>query len=377
MDWGGSPDIARILCAGLDGDSYEVHLVMGMTKHPSARTVSFLKGWRGRVRIFTSLRRNIDPVMDLRSLISLYRFFRDEKFDIVHTHTAKAGFIGRLAAKMAGVPVIVHTPHGHNIYGYFGPFMSRIAIILEKLVARFTDTIVALTALERDDYVRLGVAPYGRFEIVRSGIEMGPRGPHEVSGAEVRRSFGISEDETVVGMIGRLEPVKGPGHFVEAGKALCALFPRTRFLLVGEGSMRSELEGSVRKSEAPDRFIFTGWREDVARILPALDIFVLPSLNEAVGIAIIEAQAAGLPVVATNVGGIPEIVEDGATGILVSAGDPAKLADAIGLLISDRDLRLKMGAAGISRARDKFGSDDMVKAYEALYGRLLRAKSHG
>jgi len=360
LDWGGSPDIVRITCKYLDPGLYDIRLVTGPTKYASERTKRFLGEMGGRVIIVPHLIRDVNPFKDFIALVSLYRLFRREKFDVVHTHTAKAGALGRMAASLASVPVIIHTPHGHNFYGYFGPVFSSFILLVERFLTRCTDRIIALTALEKRDYEAFNVAKPEKVNLIYQGLEIETDAALATDREGVRRELGLKTDEKVVGMASRLEPIKGPQYFVEAAKYIAEKFPGVKFVMVGEGSLRKSLEEKIASLGLKDRFILTGWRDDVRRMISAFDILVLASLNEAVGIVLIEAQAEGVPVVATNVGGIPEIIKDGETGILVKPADPEELARAIAGLLSDDRKRAAMSEAGREWVKGRFEARAMA-----------------
>jgi glycosyltransferase involved in cell wall biosynthesis len=374
MDWGGSPDIVSITCSRLDPELYDVTLVVGQTRYPSVKMKEFLKKWNSKIVSIPQLRRNINPIYDLYAFIKLYSLFRSEKFDIVHTHTAKAGVLGRIAAYFSGRPVIIHTPHGHNFYGYFGPIGSKMVVIIERLLGRFSDKIICLTELEKKDYIRFKIAKEDKLSLIHLGLELDdydkPSGK-----SKIKIDFNIGPEENLVAMIGRLEPVKGPQYFVKAAVEVAKQNNITKFILIGEGSLRKTLEEKVGKLGFNEKIIFAGWREDIPEILSDLDILVLPSLNEAVGMVLIEAQAKGMAVIATNVGGIPEIVKDKQTGILVRPGDYLGLARAINHLLADREKRLVMGQAGKEWVRSRFKAEEMVSNISGIYQKLIKQKN--
>jgi glycosyltransferase involved in cell wall biosynthesis len=374
LDWGGSPDIVRITCKYLDPDVYDIKLVMGPTKYPSKRTNRFLAEMSGRVIEIPSLARNINPVKDLPAFFALYNLFRKEKFDIVHTHTAKAGALGRMAAALAGVPIIIHTPHGHNLYGYFNVALSRMILWIERFLTIFTDRIIALTALEKRDYTILGVAAAEKVSLIYQGLELDSEASSADDRKDARRELGLGSAEKVVGMVSRLEPIKGPAYFIDAAKYVSEKFPAVKFVMVGEGSLRKALEKKITALGLKDKFILTGWRDDVRRMISAFDLMALPSLNEAVGIVLIEAQAEGVPVVATNVGGIPEIIKDQETGILVDPASPEELARAINSLLGDDNKRAAMALAGREWVKGRFEARAMADEVSALYTELLNKR---
>jgi len=209
MDWGGSPDIVRIICSYLNPDLYDITLISGPTKYPSVKTKEFLEKFIRKTVIIPELKRDINPISDLAALIRLYFLFRRQNFDIVHTHTAKAGALGRIAAFLAGKAMIVHTLHGHNFYGYFGPFFSKIIVIIEKFIASFTHNIIALTGLEKKDLVRFKIAEVEKIRLIHPGLELEKYAEMNIDKLKMKKNFNVEADESVVGMVGRLEPIKG------------------------------------------------------------------------------------------------------------------------------------------------------------------------
>lgn len=372
MDWGGSPDIVRILCENLDTEMYDVRLICGPTAHPSKKTRDFSKKFKDKIFHITYLRGKINIFSDSFALFRLYCLFRKEDFDIVHTHTAKAGILGRIAARLAGAPKVIHTPHGHNFYGYFGQRISKLVVMLEKFIGYITDKIVVLTELEKDDLAVFKVAQPTNIVVINSGLELNSYREVNIDARKKRDELQVEQDTTLVGMIGRLEPVKGPEYLIEAAKLVIERFSKVKFLIVGDGSLRNKLEFRCKKLSIFDKFVFTGWREDIPEILAVLDILVLPSLNEAVGRILIEAGACGKPVVATSVGGIPEVVKDNETGILVPPKAPEALARAIIALLKSEEKRQKMGEAAKNWVDDKFSASRMVERVSNLYSELVK-----
>ena len=372
MDWGGAPDIVRILCEFLE-TSYEVKLIIGPSKHLTEKTRLFLQKFRENVIIVPYLKREINPLLDLLALVKLLLIFKKEKFDIVHTHTAKAGFLGRIASWFAGIPRIIYTPHGHVFYGYFGLLMSKIAITLERVVAYLTSKIMVFTELEKRDLIAFKVTTPDKIVVINSGLELEKYKDVVVDVQSKKYELGIEEDISVIGMIGRLEPVKGPGYLIEAARMVIEKIPRVKFLIVGDGSLRNDLESQCEELGVLNEFIFTGWKEDVQTILSMLDILVLPSVNEAVGRVLIEAGACGVPVIATNVGGVPEIVRDDQTGILVPPRSPEALAQAIIDLITNEHRRQQMGIIAEDWIDDRFSAHRMVEKVSNSYNELVES----
>ncbi len=368
LDWGGSPDIVRLICTMSDPEVFDIRLITGASTHSSIQTKEFKKRFNDKIKVIPSLKRDIDIINDFKAFKELYRLFKKERFDIVHTHTAKAGALGRMAARLAGVPKIIHMPHGHNYYGYFGPIGSLLVILAEKFLTLFTDTTMAFTELEKKDMMRFRVSAPEKIVIINSGVELGKFKDGLTDVDRMRENLRIKPGERIVGMISRLEPVKGPQYFIEAAKPVLDRFPDVKFLVVGDGSLRAGLELSTEKLRIKEKVIFAGWREDVPHILHILDLLVLPSLNEAVGRILLEAGASGVPAVASSVGGIPEVIKDNETGILVPPKSSEALAQAIITLLNDDEKRKRMGVAAKSWADDRFSADRMVRKIQELYG---------
>ena len=364
----------RILCERLDPAKYEITLISGPTAHPTAKTEKFLKQFSGTYIVIPQLKRDIELIHDVIAFLRLYVLLRLKRFDIVHTHTAKAGALGRMAARLAGVRIIVHSPHGHNLYGYFSASLTRRIIKVERFLSRFTDKIIAGTRLEKADYLSYSIGTETTIDVIYAGLDLKEYDADPSLKDKLKGSLGISSDENVVGMIGRLEYVKGPSFFVDAALRIARLRPDVRFVLIGEGSLKKELADRVAAAGFKDRIIFAGWRDDVASLLTILDIMVLPSLNEAVGLVLIEAQSQGIPVVASHVGGIPETIKENETGILVSAGHPDKLAQAVLFLLDHPDKRFLMGKAAREWVGSRFSAQVMADNISGLYERLSREK---
>ena len=373
MDWGGAPDIVRILCQKLDLQKYEIVLIVGETIHFSKKTSDFFAGFSGSVITIPELKRDIDLRNDFMSLWSLVKILKQEKVSIVHTHTAKAGMLGRFAAKIVDVPIIIHTSHGHNFYGYFGWFFSQVIVWLERLTALFTDKIISLTELEKKDLIKYKITKDSKLEYVHTAVEV----PEKVSAEDkivCRKKINLGNDDVVVGMVGRIEPIKGVDLFIDSVLSLCSEFSRLKIVLIGEGSLRLKLEEKIKKAYYSDQIMFMGWRDDVNCLMPVFDILVLPSLNEAVGLVLIEAQAAGVPVIATRVGGIPEAIDDGKSGILVPANDLVMLTKILKKLILDQEGRKAMGEYAKEFVKNKYDPQDLASKVQIIYEELISAK---
>lgn len=314
------------------------------------------------------LRRRLSPIDDLLALVWLYRYFRRVRPAIVATHLAKAGTVGRLAAALAGVPVRVHTFHGHVLDGYFGRFTTSFFLGVERLLGRLTTQFVAISPEISADLDRLGIGR-GKTTIVRLGLELDGLEGHP-PGA-LRRELGISAAAPTVGIVGRLVPIKAHDLFLEAAESVARSHPDAQFVIVGDGELWDELHSEVARRGLSGRVHFTGWRADLGTVYSDLDLVVCCSRNEGTPVSLIEACAAGRAVVGTRVGGIPDIIASGVNGLLVPSGDVAALAAAIVELVADPDRRHQMGVAGQRSVREKYGADRMVKELKDLYRNLL------
>ncbi len=374
LDRGGSAINTLSACLGLR-EKYELVLVHGlslesqMTDWEKKSVYSEIeKAEKGGVRVIglSSLVRKISPVQDLRAFFSLWRLLIREKPAIVHTHTSKAWLLGRWAAKMACIPVIIHTPHGHVFYGHFSNFVSKVFLVLEKITSPITDITVALTEVERKDYIRLKACVPDNTLTIHSGVDIDRYIDAQANIDEIRRSLGLNPKELVVGTVGWLLPIKGPMYLLQAMVSIWKSNSDINLIFVGKGALENELRTEASRMEVSDRVKFLGWRDDIPEIMQALDIFVLPSLNEGMGRVLVEAMAAGKPIVASGVGGILDLVKHGQNGLLVKPGDANGLALAIKQLLMDKEMRDKMGKNGRFMASD-FGVEKMVEKIDALY----------
>jgi glycosyltransferase involved in cell wall biosynthesis len=377
LDMGGSAQNTLATCRCL-GSKYETILVYGASEESSMTECEMASVVCGtdeactqgvRLQIVPALVRRISPVNDFRALLELLRIIRRERPDIVHTHTSKAGIVGRLAARLAGVPKIIHTAHGHVFYGHFGKLASAAFLAMEKIFARFTDQMVALTAGEADDYVKLSVAPQEKIEIIHSGVDICESASVDFAPAAKRVALGLKPEGVVIGFVGWLLPIKGPVHLLNAMLRVWQRHPDARLVFVGKGDQEQALRELADRLSLHGRVKLLGWRDDVNEIMSIFDIFVLPSLNEGMGRVLVEAMAAGKPVVASNVGGIPDLIKNGVNGILVPPGDERALAEGINALIEDQDLADRMGAAGKGGCC-QFSLEAMISRIDALYQRV-------
>ncbi len=375
FDKGGSAENTFLTVCGLDKERYEVVLVTGIStaERPGDReteailsNISSLSKHQVRRICLRHLVRNLKPLSDLLAFFALVDIFWHEKPRIVHTHTSKAGLLGRWAAWLCRVPVIIHTPHGHVFWGYFNPWQTRLFILLERWTAGITTAMVALTLREKRDHLRAGIAREQKFKIIHSGVDIEKYNRPVTDVAGMKKSLRLPDGSFVVGTVGRLTPIKGHIHLLKAAASILAVRPDIFFIFVGDGELHDDLLRCATDHGIADNVRFLGWRSDVAAVLSIVDIFVFPSLNEGMGKAIVEAMAMGKPVIASNVGGIPDLVIPGENGLLVPPADSAALVEAITSLSLNPGKRAALGKKGRETAR-AYSAEAMLDQIHLLY----------
>lgn len=327
-----------------------------------------------RYHIVSSLVRQISLKADLATLWKLLVLLRQEQPHIVHTHTSKAGVLGRLAARITGVPVIVHTPHGHVFYGHFGSISSRIFLQIERAMAGITDELIALTTAERTEHLERGIGWTDGFSVIPSGIDIDRFKKARTAGKVAPDWFDCPPDATVVGSIGWLTDIKGHRFLIDAVAQLKQKYSDLHLVILGSGDQHDALLDQASKVGISHAVHLVGHREDVERALAGMDCFVLPSLNEGMGRALLEAMAAGLPVIASRVGGIPALIDDEHNGLLVPAGDSCALAAALRRILSDPSWASMLGQNAMQSIGTGYGVPAMVQAIESVYRK--RAGGH-
>lgn len=333
-------------------------------------------------RCLAELGRSVRWNQDIVAFLKLLRIIFVERPDVVHTHTAKAGAIGRLAAAIYSATrrrrrkcLIVHTFHGHVFIGYFRPMHTRLVKSIERGLARMTDRIIALSETQKRELVdRFGIAVGHRVSVVPLGLEFDPLLRLNLDRRDCRQSFGLAASDRVIGYVGRFVPIKDLENLVRAFAIVARRVPEAKLLLVGDGERREPLRALADSLGVGQATVFTGWREDLDVVYGAIDIAATTSLSEGMPVALVEAMAAGRPVVATSVGGVPDLVCDEVTGFLVPTGDPARTAGALERLVRDAALCRRMGETGRHRVAGEFHAERLVSTMEQMYEVGLRAK---
>ncbi len=315
------------------------------------------------------LGRRVRPWDDLRALVLLTHYLRRTKPDVVHTHMAKAGAIGRLAGFIARVPVRVHTYHGHLLTGYFSPAVTQLIVLVERVLRIITTHVVVVGHRVRRDLIAAKVVDEKRSRVINPGIAQFESG----SSTHARQALGLPIEGVVVAFVGRFAQIKRPDRFVHVARRLSAE-PNVHYLMVGDGPLLDEVRtGCV----GLHNIHFLPWQRDLAQLLSAVDVVVMCSDNEGVPLLLIEAGMAARPVVATNVGSVSDVVNDGVNGLLVDRDDQEALTNAIRRLVGDADLRARLGEAGRSRALRDFTTAIANSAHTEMYRELVTAARAG
>jgi len=371
LNIGGTAIHTILLTEGMRDTRYRVRLVSGREDPGEGNMIEYAAEHGVEPIFIPELGRSIHLWKDAVALWKIYRLIREFRPRIVDTHAAKAGTLGRIAARAAGVPVVVRTFHGHVLRKYFRGSVSWVFTQVERLLSRWTDRIIMVSRQGREELISLGVVAPERIEFVPLGLELDKIRSADGDGPRVRGEWGIPKDAPLVGIVARLVPIKGHHVFIEGAARMLESRPDTWFAIVGDGEMRKELEAFVSRLGLGFRVVFTGFRQDLANVFDALDVLALTSYNEGLPVTIIEAMTAGLPVVATDVGGVSELVEEGVTGFLIPEGDSEALADRLIRLVDDPDAGGRMGAEGRRRAVRRFAKDRLVRDMVAIYDDLL------
>lgn len=365
MNVGGPAVQVSGLMRGFDTSKFEQELVTGFCAADEADYLENVAYDVKAIRI-DGLGRSIKPRADLTALFAIVKEIRRFKPDVIHTHTAKAGVIGRIASILSGKKSVrVHTFHGHLLIGYFGPGKTRLVIWVEKFLALFTNQLLAVGTKVKDDLLAVGIGNQNKFGVMPPGLQLA-----EVpSRSSARKTLALNDDATYCAFIGRITQIKRPDRFLDVAAEIKSRGINLHFIVAGAGELLRECQDRVAAENLPVTFL--GWREDIEVVLAAADFVILTSDNEGTPLSLIQAGMVGIPVVATNVGSTNEIVVDGKTGLLTDLSVD-QLANAVTKLATDNDLRAQMGAAGKEYTMARYGVARLVKDHQDLYLRLLK-----
>lgn len=371
LNVGGPAIHVSLLTAGLRDEAFQSTLVAGQIGADEGDMSDLAHELNIQPVTITTMGREIKPLNDVRTFFTLLRLMRQHRPHIVHTHTAKAGFVGRFAAWLSGVPVIVHTFHGHVFRGYFGRAKTLLFLWLERLSALYSAAILTISDGLRDDLLGYRIAPAQKIRVVPLGLKLLSLTDLDDYRGHLREELGCSTADRLVGIVGRLVPVKNHRLFLRAAAKVRQHMPRAHFVIVGDGETRPELEALVDEMGLRDVVSFTGWRRDLPVIYADLDVMVIASLNEGTPVSIIEAMAAGVPVVATQVGGIPDLLKGGELGTMVPSEDADAMAEAIMRVLENPTPHTDRAR---KHALERYDAERLIADMRDLYLELLARK---
>ncbi len=372
---GGAQENTMFTAALLDKDHYQVDVICGPQTGSEGSLIDEVRSRDISLIIMPELLRQISPWLDIRALWKLYRLIRHHKYAIVHTHSSKAGILGRIAARLAGTPIIIHTVHGWSFHDHMSRLVKTSYIWLERLCARFSDALIAVANRDIEKGLRNKIGIQKQYICIRSAIPLDEFTPARISKMEARKMLNIPIDAPVLGNVGRFSEQKNPLDWVRVAGIVSKENPECWFLLVGDGPLRLQVEAKLIEEGIAGRTVMTGLRRDIPYMMTAMDVFLLTSLWEGLPRVIPEAMHMGLPVVANGVDGSQEAIRHGETGFVAPPGNIDQLAQYCLLLLQNNRLRLKMGESAHMDASREFDVNQMVGKIEELYKKLLVEKT--
>jgi len=372
----GGPSLhAVLLTKYLNNEDYESLIVSGCLSEGEGDMSYLLDGSATTHITVNTMTREIAIGDDIRAVVELYKIFRREKPDIVHTNMAKAGMVGRAAAYLARVPIIIHTFHGHVFSGYFSSLKTNIFLLIERLLALISTKIVVISnEIKREICSIYRITSKKKVTVIPLGFELTELQPLDQYKGYFRKKFSIPDDSPIIGIVGRITGIKNHNLFVDIAKLIFNQNANVHFLVIGDGDLRDELEKCVVSEKMSDHFHFTGWVKETAKIYADLDIMVLTSKNEGTPVTVIEAMHYKIPVVCSEVGGLPDIVSDGNTGFLVKSFNPEDFVPIITKLLDDRSLCRTIGNEGHQSVNQQFTLSRLINDITGLYHQLLDKK---
>jgi glycosyltransferase involved in cell wall biosynthesis len=373
---GGAQENTLLSCEGQHDRGHDVTLITGPALGPEGSLLDRAQRHGYRVEVLDDMRRSILPGRDLRIMQQITRRLVELRPDVVHTHSSKAGILGRRAAFAAQVPAIIHTIHGLAFTASTWRIVNELYKLAERKAARWSTKIVCVADAMRDQSLAANIGRPDQYVTVYSGMETGPFLNPPVPREEIRRQLGLSDNHVVVGTIARLFHLKGHDDLLAIAPKLCAQFPQLRFLWIGDGILRGDFERQMDAMQLRDRFILTGMVApgEVPKYTAAMDILAHPSRREGLARALPQGSLAGIPTITYDIDGAKEGTLDGQTGFVLPPFDALKLSGAIAMLIGDPAKRMEMGARGRAFASQRFDVKTMVDGLEAVYNEALHRR---
>lgn len=371
---GVSPHVANLM-RSLDRTKYEQQLVCGLEGF----------GEQSMREQFEAL--GISPILipqlvgnprlnvsDMLAFAFIFRLLRRQRPGILHTHTSKAGLLGRVAARLSGVPIIVHTFHGLVLKDHYGRLKTNGVRAVERWLARFSDCLIAVNDQDKKDLIACRIASADKIEVISLGLELKQFLDNRNQRRVLHRELGLDSASRLLGIVGRIAPIKNHRLFFDAMARVLTEYPTAHLVVAGDGDLRPEMERYVREMGIANKVSFLGWRHDLPQVYADLDVVVISSKNEGTPVTAIEAMAAGRPVVATRVGGLPEVISDGETGYLVAPGSVEQLASAVKRVLRDSETTDRLRLRARESVKHKFTVERLATDMDLLYRRLLAQK---
>jgi glycosyltransferase involved in cell wall biosynthesis len=380
----GGPVLNASLLTKFLSPEYETLLIAGPPLFGEREAKETLDRFGVKPFYIKEMGRSFNPINDLKAFFKIRKIIKEFKPDIVHTHAAKPGILGRLAAKMEGVPAIVHTYHGHVFHSYYSPLISGMIVKIERFLASFTHKIIAISELQKEEICeKFKIAPSQKFKVVTLGLYLQPFKENiKEKRHKFRTEFKLEDNDIVITIVGRLVPIKHHSFFIEAvAKLIKESDKRIKAFVVGGGQESERIIKTASncglrvfngdRSDKDYDIVFTSWRSDIDAINAGSDIIVLTSLNEGTPVSLIEAQACGRPVVSTDCGGVNDVVKDGVTGFVCPQDDLCNFVSKLQILVNNPSLRFQMGQEGQFFVNEKFSHINLVNNFIKLYSLLI------
>lgn len=378
LNIGGVAHHVANLMRSLDPANYEQRLVCGVegSGEGSMRELIRAQGVAPVLipRLVGNPRVNVS---DALAFVHILRLLRRERPLILHTHTSKAGLLGRVAARLVGVPIIVHTFHGLVLKGHYGALKTNAVRAVECWLARFSDRLIAVSNEDKKDLIAYRIAPAHKIDLIPLGLVLDHFIDSEKRRGVLHCELGLDSARRLIGIVGRIAPIKNHRLFFDAMARVLIGDTNTHVVVVGDGDLRAEMEGYVRAIGIANRVSFLGWRHDLPQVYTDLDVLVISSNNEGTPVSAIEAMAAGRPVVATRVGGLPDVISDGNTGYLVAPGNVEQLASAVKCVLQDGEATERLRRNARDFVKERFAVERLASDIDSLYKRLLVDKGLG
>ena len=378
LNIGGPAIQGAILTNAFNNEKFESVLVAGVMERGEEQMDFLLSKYGVKPIFIPKLKREIRPLADIVSLYRICKLMKQYRPDIVHTHTAKAGFLGRVAAFFVRVPIRVHTFHGHTFYGYFNSLKNSMFLFVERVLAKLTNAIIAISPLQHKDITETyKVTKKDKCEIIPLGLDLDDYLRINFF-PKHKENIGLKNEDIVIGTVGRITEIKNHKLFLDIAQIFydsdIAKNISVKFILIGGGELKDEIESYKNKLGLKDKVFLTGWQKNMTKIYSAMDIFVLTSKNEGTPISMIEAMASGIPAVSTEVGGVADVLIDNETGYLVNDFDKKDFVKKLIKLISDKDLRERMGKTARDSVKNKFSKGRLIRDINILYEKLIKER---